>query len=515
MRNTIILILLLQAVYAFCQNPQMEWVKSFGGSDFDYPAKIVEMDDGNYLIAGGTRSKDFDITENKGNYDIWLIKLGKNGNILWQKTYGGSQDDAPLGLCKTLDGNYVVAGSTRSKDGDVLENKGLDDVFVWKFDPNGNILWKKYFGGSLNDNLENLSQAANGDLLLSVSSQSKDLDFPDNYGGYDFWILRLTQYGSLKWKIHYGGAEYDYINNTIEVDDKNTLSFGITGSIDYDFKDIRTDFIIKLDSSGNELWKITQNALSKPFTLGGLWSVVYNKNESYLGVGNALSINQSTGYHRDVLVSKFNLKGEILWHKTLGGEGTDFAQDIIKTSDNNYFVIGTEGSNSGDVNCRRGMSDAWLIKIDSSGNILWQTCLGGTQNDSNQAGGIIITKDNSLLTLAIHASNDGVFSKMNGVFDIGVFKFNLLTSTLNNVVKQNITIFPNPSLGFFKVSCPTNLLPIQMNIYNMQGVYISSKYIKSDSEEIDISELKNGVYITSFIKDSKIQGNIKVVITSN
>jgi hypothetical protein len=519
MKRILTLLFVFFIYTAFCQQPKIEWVKSFGGSQFDYPAKIVEMADGNYLILGGTRSNDFDITLNRGTFDIWLIKLSKTGNIIWQKTYGGSKDDAPLGLGKTKDGNYVIGGSTQSNDGDFTINQGLDDAFVWKIDPNGNILWKKNFGGSKNDNLENLNVASNGDLLVSISSESNDSDFPINDGDDDVWIVRLNEKGELKWKKHYGGSKYDYINETIELDNNSTLSVGITGSQDKDFVNRFYDFMIKLDSTGNEIWSKSQNYRDPrvtTFSAAGSKSALLIPNEGFLGIGNALTFDTPPDHIlRDILVSKFDINGGIIWQKVYGGEGIDYAHGVVKTSDNNYFIIGTQASDKGDVNCRIGKSDAWLIKIDTSGKLLWQQCLGGSENDVNDAGGIILTQDNSLVVLVGHQSKDGIFNKMRGLIDIGVVKFSNIVTSYQELANDNIKIYPNPvSSGFF-LNYSLNDYPISLKIYTLQGQLIATKTVHQDREEIATNELNDGIYIMTIEKNNRLISRNKIIVNKN
>jgi Secretion system C-terminal sorting domain len=519
MNRILTLVFVFFSCTAFCQQPKIEWVKSFGGSQFDYPAKIVEMADGNYLILGGTQSNDFDITQNRGKFDIWLIKLSKTGSIIWQKTFGGSKDDAPLGLGKTKDGNYVIGGTSQSNDGDFTINQGLDDAFVWKIDPNGNVLWKKNFGGSKNDNLENLNVASNGDLLMSISSESNDSDFPINDGDDDVWIVRLNEKGELKWKKHYGGSKYDYINETIELDNNSTLSVGITGSQDKDFGNLYNDFMIKLDSVGNEIWSQSQNKKDPRatfFSTAGLFSTNFTLGQGFFNVGSA-SVFETVPNHvyRDMFVSKFDINGTLIWQKSYGGEGVDYARDIIKTSDNNYFIIGTQASDKGDVNCRIGKSDAWLIKIDTSGKLLWQQCLGGSENDVNDAGGIILTQDNSLVVLVGHQSKDGIFNKMRGLIDIGVVKFSNIVTSSQELANDNIKIYPNPVSSSFFLNYSLNDYPISLKIYNLQGQLIATKTVHQDREEIATNELNDGIYIMTIEKNNRLISRNKIIVNKN
>ena len=125
---------------------ELVWVKTFGGSNEDDAIDIVQADDGGYIVLGFTNSNDGDITgKTSTDQDYWLLKLSQDGNVLWDKTYGGSADDQATGISKTNDGGYVISGFTASSDGDVTENGGFHDYWIVKVNNTGDIEWEKSF----------------------------------------------------------------------------------------------------------------------------------------------------------------------------------------------------------------------------------------------------------------------------------------------------------------------------------------------------------------------------------
>ena len=120
---------------------QNTWVKTFGGSQYDSGFSVTSTTDGGYVLTGGTGSNDGDFNGmNKGESDIFVIKLNSSGDIVWKKTYGGSDWEEGSSITSTTDGGYVLTGGTSSNNGDFSGMyKGGRDIFVMKLDKNGNL----------------------------------------------------------------------------------------------------------------------------------------------------------------------------------------------------------------------------------------------------------------------------------------------------------------------------------------------------------------------------------------
>ncbi len=165
------------------------WEKSFGGSGNEKGFSVAEYE-GGYVIAGYTGSNDGDVTDLHGGRDFWVIRLNRDGELIWQKTLGGSKDEEARKV--VIDGRYtVVAGFSTSNDGDVEENEGESDFWVVKLDSNGNILWERTLGGSKMDEAFDLLSHPTGAFTLVGISRSSDGDVPSNHGNADAWLIQL------------------------------------------------------------------------------------------------------------------------------------------------------------------------------------------------------------------------------------------------------------------------------------------------------------------------------------
>lgn len=180
----------LWAVKVSAEGDKM-WTRSYGGSEIDIGYSIVPTGDGNYLFAGDARSTDKDITNSFGNADMWVVKIGSNGNKIAQKNYGGTQFDSARKIKRLSDGNFMVIGSTRSADNDVSENKGQNDAWLVFIDSNLQLLFEKAIGGSSLDFAEDAIQTADGSIILVGNTESNDGDISSNKGVKDFLIVKI------------------------------------------------------------------------------------------------------------------------------------------------------------------------------------------------------------------------------------------------------------------------------------------------------------------------------------
>lgn len=170
------------------------WQKSIGGTDLDYGYSIQQTKDGGYIILGSTESNDGDVTHNHGHYDYWLVKLSLTGSLMWQKTLGGTNRDHGFSIQQTIDGGYIVAGSIESNDGDVTHNHGYSDYWLAKLSPTGSIIWEKSLGGTSLEQGRSIQQTTDGGYIIVGEAHSNDGDISNNYGGSDFWVVKLSSF---------------------------------------------------------------------------------------------------------------------------------------------------------------------------------------------------------------------------------------------------------------------------------------------------------------------------------
>lgn len=227
-----------------------EWRETFGGSRRDVASSIVQTTDGGFVLALNSESDDGDFDRNHSDQnDIWLIKLDRNGKLRWKKNFGGSGEDALGSLSVTQDGGYVIAGYSSSKDGDVKENHGFEDFLLVKFDSNGNLQWQKNYGGILSDWGGTIQQTADGGYIVSGTTSSIGNDVEMNNGLYDCWIIKLNEKGNLQWQKSLGGSGNDNATFIQQAKDGGYVVAGLSDSRDIDVTGNHgnTDFwIVKL-----------------------------------------------------------------------------------------------------------------------------------------------------------------------------------------------------------------------------------------------------------------------------
>ncbi|HEY6064447.1 MAG TPA: T9SS type A sorting domain-containing protein, partial [Chitinophagaceae bacterium] len=230
----------------------LQWQKVFGGSNHDLANRIRQTPDGGYIVYGYTRSSNGDVTGFHGGYDYWVIKLNSTGNLQWQKALGGSNIDNPTSISLTNDGGYIMTGASNSTDGDVTGNHGNDDAWVVKMDINGNIQWKKCFGGPGVDPGMDIQQLSDGKYIMLCHSTSSSGDASSNHGQWDYWFLQMDINGVILWEKSYGGSLNDIALAAQKTTDNGYVLFGYSKSNDGDVSNnhgVEDYWVVKLNPS--------------------------------------------------------------------------------------------------------------------------------------------------------------------------------------------------------------------------------------------------------------------------
>jgi hypothetical protein len=209
----------------------IDWKKCFGDSGPDNFNSVEILNDGSFYFSGTTGS--YQTFGNHGGYDFWVVKTDGLGNIQWQKFYGGSAGDFGNSLKITPDQGFVFTGETYSYNGDVLGSNNIDnngsDVWVFRTDNLGNILWQNSLGGTMREGGNDVVVTADSGYAVTGYTNSFNGDVSYNYGYKDFWIVKLNSAGSKTWEKCYGGASADVSNSIVETADGG---FVLAGSIE-------------------------------------------------------------------------------------------------------------------------------------------------------------------------------------------------------------------------------------------------------------------------------------------
>jgi len=373
----LIIFLIILSTGAYSQSaPDIIWQKVLGGSNTDSAAAIVVAPDGGYIVAGDTYSNDGDVNKNHGMKDIWVVKLDSSGNIIWQKVLGGSDVDSAAAVAVAPDGGYIVLGNTYSKDGDVRKNHGEEDLWVVKLDKDGNIIWQRTYGRSDAESAKATAVTPDGGYIVAGWTGSKDGDVSYNHGANDFWVLKIDKDGNPIWQKALGGSNLDIAEGIVVTQDGGCVVAGWTRSDDGDVSKnhgMVDVWIIKLDKDGNVIWKNTYGGSDEDYAL----SIIATKDDEYIFAGwtqsndGDVSQNHSPMWWSDAWVVKLDKDGNLVWQKALGGSNDDVACSVAIAKDSGYIIAGYTESDDGDVRGwhkgysknNQPYSDAWIIML--------------------------------------------------------------------------------------------------------------------------------------------------------
>ena len=325
------------------------WDKTFGGSSDDAGMSIQQTAEGGYIITGRTESFG------SGSGDVWLIKTDVKGNELWNKTFGGSSDDAGMSIQQTAEGGYILTGFTASY------GAGEEDVWLIKTDAKGNELWNKTFGGPGDDRGVSVQQTTDGGYILSGAKTSFGA------GGVNGWLIKTDTKGNELWNKTFGGSNNEIACSAQQTDDGGYILTGFTDSYGAGGEDA---WLIKTDAKGNELWNKTFGGSSDDES----YAVQQTIDGGYITAGWTQSFGAGG---EDAWLIKTDAKGNELWNKTFGGSSDDESYAVQQTIDGGYITAGWTQSFGA------GGEDAWLIKTDAKGNELWNKTFGGSSDDES------------------------------------------------------------------------------------------------------------------------------------
>lgn len=371
--------------------PSIEWGYSYGFdlSDISFDI-LLTSDSGFVVVVGSTELEGI----NCGNYsdtsNYWITKLNQFGLLEWEKSYGGSEHDEAISIQVTQDQGFFVLGTSSSNDGDLCFSmegdscgiKGEKDIWLIKLDSMGNIEWEKSYGGSRDDTATGILVNSNGGYTIVGSTFSDDKDVNSGQGSLSkTWIISIDDYGTI-------------------IEEKSFW----------------------------ELPPLNYNESSR--------SVITTRDFGYIICGNTWRYNpENNATYAEMYIRKLSNDSNLEWHATYGGGLDDVAYDIVQTSDYGYIIIGSTKSVDGDIshnsicsddefanqnhyNCR----DFWIVKIDSTGNLLYDLAYGG--NSSDVAYNILSLNDpNEYLVIGQSSSIDEDMVGINiGANDISLVK---------------------------------------------------------------------------------------------
>ncbi len=357
------------------------WERSFGGIGDDQLFALVVVRTNHLLLAGGSSSPPSGnkTSPNYGLRDFWLVLLDPDGNIIWERSFGGADDDFATCAAETTDGGFVVAGYSRSPAGGnkVAPNHGEGDFWVVRLDPTGNKLWDQSYGGTGDEEAFGVVSTPGGSLVVAGNSASLPSGNKHglNYGLYDLWLLRLDPGGDVTWEQVYGGDSDDgyYSVSLQKMPDGGFLvgadsCSGATGnktSPNFGQDDF---WILRLDTSGNRLWETNCGGIDNDY-LTCLLATPDGGCVAAGGTSSGISGNKTTpGWgSTDFWLVKLDAQGNREWDKTLGGPDADafMALSIAQSTNGTLYCCGDSDSGLGGAKtvASYGAADFWLVTL--------------------------------------------------------------------------------------------------------------------------------------------------------
>lgn len=324
---------------------QTMWTKTYGGDYADIGNSVQQTTDGGYIIVGLTESYG------AGGYDIWLIKTDSSGNMQWNKTFGGAEDDWGLTVQQTTDGGYIIFAEYYN-----IYNNGIQLI---KTDNLGNLQWSRTFSGfigfgSVAYGFSQVGQqTSDGGYVLTGTKIIDDTMFDVNV-----LLIKTDISGNLQWEktFSFYGEYFGYGASVQQTFDGGYI---ITGLAEY--SDSTNVLLIKTDPSGNMQW-------SKTFSSSNYDEIGYSVQQTSDG-GYIITGLFYTDTTMGIILIKTNALGEMQWRKNFSGAGfyVCFGQP---TTDGGYIISGTTTINP-------DIMAGWLIKTDGSGNMQWNKTYGG------------------------------------------------------------------------------------------------------------------------------------------
>lgn len=406
-------------ISAFSQN--IEWQKCYGGSSYDQANFIQQTTDKGYFIMMTTQSSDEELPEGPGDDDIWIVKLTSTKEVEWQRRLGGMYKDIACQGQQTGDGGYIITGWSNSIDGGVSGSHGGIDIWILKLRSDGKIQWKNCFGGSEDDFPKCVRQTTDGGYIIAGYTNSDNGNVSKNNGRTDIWVVKLKPNGNINWKKCLGGSKNDYSYSIRETPDGGYILAGGTYSGDGNVTENRGSsdlWIVKLSDSGKIEFQRSFGGSNYDIAS----DILLTNDGGYIIAGSTQSTDGDvTGNHGSVdgWVLKLNSSYEIEWQKCYGGSNRDFF-DYFLPAENGYILAGGSLSHDGDVTGNYGQKDIWIVRIDTAGKIEWQKNYGGSGKDTIHS--IQPASDNGYIISADTYSNDNDVTGNHGENDGWIFK---------------------------------------------------------------------------------------------
>ncbi len=470
-------IIFIASIILFNQAPDIEWGRTFGGAGNDYGYGVVECIDKSFIAIGSTNSSG------NGDYDVYGVKVDSTGYPLWSKTYGGTNDDFGYSICPADNGQYLIVGSTNSS------GNGLSDIYVLCINENGDSVWARTYGDSLNETGYSITKTQDNNYMIAGMTNSYGA------GGNDILAIKINPAGELIWEKTYGEIYDDIAYSVSATSDGGSIMTGTTYSSGNHSGDI---YLLKIDSLGQVMWTTTSHSNENAMA----FSVQQTQDCGYIVCGSAYFV--LLGYEWCLL--RYDQHGGLVWSAFQGSLNHDFAYAVQEVGYKNYVIAGNFSF------------EMYVVRADTQGLNVWMLIYGGAGTDC--AHSVKKTSDGGYIIVGL---TDSYGAGGNDLFLVKTYPDLTGTKEKTDTFQFEIpecVVHPNPFYNrtiieyhAIRQGCAT-----KMAIYDITGRIVKSFSMLSDNQsrifwdgtDNDRNILPPGVYYL-VISSSKGQFSKKII----
>lgn len=510
----------------FAQIPEWEWLIKSTGSDY-VGSRCISIDNNGYIYTVGNYSTSIfsfgtsNLTNSSSNSarDSYISKHSSLGETIWLKGISGVNNEEILNIKIDTNNNIYVLGAFNSPNLTIgtitLANIGYYDIYLAKFNSNGDLNWIKSISGSDDDSANGLALDSSGNIYVGGRFNSNSITIGTTVltnpttGGAAF-LLKLDAFGNPIWNKILNGSGHDYIE-AVDVDSSGnifitggfystSLNFGTTSiSNTNNYKDA---FIAKYNSTGNFQWvkKIggTNDEDVRNIKLDNNGNIYITGHFSSPNL-NLGTTNLTLNSFQDIFLTKYDTNGNVLWARKGGVSGYNTSTGLTIDSNNNSYISGAyfNSINFGNLPemFSQGNQDVFLTKFDTNGNAIWSKTNGGVNNDFGFA--VTCNTLNELFLTGTIGPQCMPFDDINANLNTAsnfISKLNTIPLYSNTFTNTTLAIYPNPVTDKINIQDNMNLNQKKYLIFDVSGKIMDKYNFKTETYEIDVKNLQNGLY---------------------
>jgi hypothetical protein len=396
------------------------WEQTFGGAQSDKGYSIEQTIDGGFILTGSTFSKG------NGERDVFLLKTDNNGGQLWLKTYGGLNNDEGFSVKQTSDQGYIVCGRTNSF------GNNYSDIYVIKTDINGDTIWTKVIGGNVSERGYSIEETDDDGYII--------LGYSNSYGNgllTDIYLVKLDSNGNQQWDQVFTQTNESIGNSVKQTQDGGYIICGSKRGGLFGENDV---FIIKTNSNGIEQWNKTYGGNN----IDEGHSILQTLDGGFIITGSKTNLGE---LNKTLWIIKTDINGDTLWTNTFNNLNYSSSEgySVLETSSGDYIICGII-----EIWQPIDKQYVYIIKIDNNGNQIWYN-LFSKSGYSNEGQEICETNDGGFIIIGSSSLNEG-----SGYNDIYLIK----TDDQGNITSTTEIPLPNPNRKLEKI---VNLIGQEVN----------------------------------------------------